>query len=196
MKMSGFCYETHPLGTIIRRPKLAMDAAPNGNGALINALQKFAVAELTPDLAAKLNILIEDNTNPRAAVAQDDPPPFEDQPKSGAPRKIDPENLERAIDLARSKGIDEETIDKIRKIAGVNKPSQAQDSARRERNRERDEADYYRRFPETRRLSSENGITFDHAPDVAKRRREAEAVSHNAAGYYERFPEAKRIVIG
>lgn len=193
--MSVFCYETHPLGAITRRPSMAMDAAPTPGGNLIEALQKFAAAELTPEQAARLNNLIGSNGEPRAAVAGDDPPPFQGAPKTGA-RKYDPENVERALDFLRTKGFSEDEIDKVRELEGVAKPTQAQDSARREQKRQRDEADYYRRFPEVRRLSGDGGLAFDRAPDVAKRRREAEAVSRNAAGYYERFPEAKRIIIG
>jgi hypothetical protein len=168
-----------------RSPVAAYDAAP-GNGNLIAALQRFAVRELTPDLAAKLNILIEDNTDVRGAVAGDDPAPFvEGQSKSGAPRKFDPENVERAIDLLRSKNIDEETIDKIREISGVDKPTQAQDSARRERNRERNARDYYSRFPDTRRLGGDAEAAVDHATGAPS--------GAETSAYFKRFPEAKRL---
>jgi hypothetical protein len=55
---------------------------------LIEALLAFASKELTPELAAKLNNLVEANTDPTAAVAKDK-----------TARDIDPENVEKAIDL-------------------------------------------------------------------------------------------------
>jgi hypothetical protein len=174
---------------------MAMDVAPTIGGNLIEALQKFAAAELTPEQAARLNNLIESNGAPRAAVAQDDPVPFQGAPKTGA-RKYDPEAVENAMDFLRSKGIAENDIDWIRASHNVEKPTQAQDSARRERNRERDEAGYYRRFPEVRRLGGEAGFAFDRATDRAQRRREADNNARNAKSYAERWPEAKRIVIG
>ncbi len=150
--MSGFCYETHPLGTITRRPKLAMDAAPSDNSALINALQKFAVAELTPQLAARLNILIENTSNPRAttAIAQDDPPALEGAPKSGAPRKFDPENVEKACALLRAHGVGEDDIDQLREICGVSTSpaKRAMDSAIRQTDRlSKAASGYESRFP-------------------------------------------------
>jgi hypothetical protein len=150
--MSGFCYETHPLGAIIRRPKLAMDAAPTTGGNLIDALLKFAAAELTREQAARLNNLIEDNTGPTAAVAQDDPAPLvEGQSKSGAPRKFDPENVERACAILRAHGVSNADVDQLRKICGVttDPAKRAMDAAIRATDRlSRAAPGYAKRFPE------------------------------------------------
>jgi hypothetical protein len=76
----------------------------NGNGNLIEALLAFASKELTSDQAAKLNNLIENNSDPRATYAKD---------------KVAPENAERAIDLLRQKGVSESDIDKSAKSAAL-----------------------------------------------------------------------------
>jgi hypothetical protein len=110
----------------------------NENGPLIEALLAFAAKELTSDQAAKLNNLIENNGDPRAKYAKD---------------KVAPENVERAIDLLRSKGISENDIDKIREIYGVAKPTLAQDGARRASIRMRNERSYAARFPDAAKIS-------------------------------------------
>jgi len=112
---------------------------PNGNenGNLIEKLLAFAAKELNADQAAKLNNLVENNSDPRGAVAKD---------------KVAPENAERAIDLLRSKGISESDIDKIREICGVAKPTLAEDSARREATRSRNQASYKAHFPDATKI--------------------------------------------
>jgi hypothetical protein len=178
-----------------RSPVAAYDAAPpSSNGNLIEALQKFAAAELTPEQAARLNNLVESSGGPRATVAQDDPVPFQGAPKTGV-RKYDPEAVENAMDFLRSKGIAENDIDWIRASHNVEKPTQAQDSARREQKRKRDEMNYHTRFPETRRLGGDGGLAFDRGTDAAQRRREADNNVRNGKSYAERFPDAARIIV-
>jgi hypothetical protein len=111
----------------------------NGNGNLIEALLAFASKELTSDQAAKLNNLIENNSDPRATYAKD---------------KVAPENAERAIDLLRQKGVSESDIDKIREICGVDKPTMAQDAARRDAIRVRNKNSYARHFPDAAKITT------------------------------------------
>jgi hypothetical protein len=111
---------------------------PDYHTDLINALTAWAARELAPEQAAKLNNLIENNTNPRGAVAKD---------------TVAPENVDRAIDLLRSKGIGESDIDKIREIYGVEKPTHAMDSARREAIRARNKNSYAAHYPDAANIA-------------------------------------------
>jgi hypothetical protein len=113
---------------------------PNTNGNLINALLAFGRKELTPEQATTLETLIESNTDPRGAVAKD----------TG---DVDPENVERAVDLLRSNGIAEGDIAKFRDICGVAKPTHAQDSARREAIRVGNERSFAARFPDASKIT-------------------------------------------
>ena len=118
-----------------KRARMAMDAepvgtppdAPGGNytGKLIEALFNWAASELTPEQTAALHTLIENNTDQRGGVAKDD-----------EPTRIPPKSVERAVDILRSKGVDEGTLGEVYKICGVEKPTGAMDCARRERHAE------------------------------------------------------------
>jgi hypothetical protein len=115
----------------------------NENGNLIEAVLAYASKELTPEQAAKLNNLIEANSDPRGAVAKDNGSDTDPEKR---------ERVERAIDLLRSKGIGESDIDKIREIYGVAKPTLAQDSARRDAIRVRNKNSYARHFPDAAKI--------------------------------------------
>ena len=148
--MSGFCYETHPLGAITRRPSMAMDAAPTSGGNLIEALQKFAAAELTREQTARLNNLIESNGNPRGAVAGAGSSPFAGSPKTRAP-DVDPEAQERAFRFLKTRGFTEDDITHLRGLYGMetDPAKRAMDSAIRQTDRlSRNAASYSARFPE------------------------------------------------
>jgi hypothetical protein len=112
---------------------------PNGNE-LIEKLLAFAAKELTSEQAAKLNNLIENNSDPRGAVAKDDAPTMR-------------ERAERAMDFLRSRAIGESDIDWIRREQfGLEPPTQAQDSALRETKRARDEASFAKHFPDATKI--------------------------------------------
>jgi hypothetical protein len=191
--MSGFCYERLPFspGAITRRPPMAMDAAlpPSADRPLIGDDAFKQVLEVLKDQLDEQTFgKVRDALAGLTKMSMD-------QPAAGRVT-FKPENVERALDFLRKKGLDEETIAKVRELGGLPpKPSQAQDAARRERNRERDQAEYYRRFPEVRRLSSDGGLAFDRATDAAQRRREADNNVRNGKSYAERWPEAERIKI-
>ena len=113
----------------------------SGNGNLIEALLTFASKELTSEQAARLNNLIENNSDPRAAVAKD-----------VAPTKL--ERVERAMDFLRSRGIDESDIDWIRREQfGLEKPTLAQDQALREMGRKRNAASFAAHFPDASKIA-------------------------------------------
>jgi len=113
---------------------------PNGNE-LIEKLLAFAARELTPDLAARLNLIIESNADPRGAVAKDDAPTMR-------------ERAERAMDFLRSRGIDESDIDWIRREQfGLEKPTLAQDQALREMGRKRNAASFAAHFPDASKIA-------------------------------------------
>ena len=113
----------------------------NENGNLIQALLEFGVRELNADQAAKLNNLIENNSDPRGAVTKDDVPISKR------------ERAERAMEFLRSRGIDESDIDWIRREQfGLEPPTQAQDSALRETKRARDEASFAKHFPDATKI--------------------------------------------
>ena len=158
--MAHLCIERLPFshGPSKNQPALAMDAAlpSNGNGKLIEALLQFA-AKLNPSDKAALESLIESHTDPTAAASD-----------KTARDRLDPENVEAAVDLLRSKGLDGDTIAQFYKICGV-EPGQAQDAARRS---------YASRFPDAARIGGDAKIQL--ATDPTK-------------SYSERFPEAARI---
>ena len=154
----------------INAPVMAMDAAieqgrePDYHSRLIGALLKFALS-LDPDKKAALEHLIENTTDPRATVAKD-------QPARG---NITPESLEKALGFLRTKGISEDDINHVRELEGFANPTQAQDSARRER----DEVSFLKRFPDAGRIAT------DGALDAPRHR----AISDDARVSYEKmFP--------
>jgi hypothetical protein len=112
-------------------------------------------------------------------MAADDGPASGQSPVKGR-------NFELACDLLRSKNITEDDIDKLRKICGLEKPTLAEDSARRERNRQRVERDYNNRFPAASRIVGD-------AAAVAVDRATRAPSSAEKAAYFSRFPEAKRL---
>ena len=114
----------------------------NENGNLIQALLEFGVRELNADQAAKLNNLIENNTDATSAVAKDDVPISKR------------ERAERAMDFLRSRGIDESDIDWIRREQfGLEKPTLAQDQALREMGRKRNAASFAAHFPDASKIA-------------------------------------------
>jgi hypothetical protein len=122
------------------QPKETEMPNTNENGNLIQALLEFGVHELNADQAAKLNNLIENNSDATGAVAKDD-----------APTKR--ERAERAMDFLRSRAIGESDIDWIRREQfGLEPPTQAQDSALRETKRARDEASFAKHFPDATKI--------------------------------------------
>ena len=155
---------------------LGMPSEVEANGGdythkLIDALHTWALAELSPDLQSKLNTLIEDNTDPRGAVAKD---------ASGKDRDV--ELASQAAEILRRNNIDEAMVSKIiRKDFGVGPAALAQDSARRERNRERDAANYRKMFPHAPANSGEAT-----APRPRERARDPES-------YFKMFPGAARL---
>ncbi len=91
------CYE-EPLeinyAAITRRYPMAMDAAlpEDPHSELINALTKWAVRELTPDLQAQLELIIT-NAGVSRQTNGDEPPTFAGAPKTGARDETDEEAL-------------------------------------------------------------------------------------------------------
>jgi hypothetical protein len=180
--MRALCYESHPLGAITRRPRLAMDAAlPNANSAsaqptgligddTMKQVLELLSSKLDPATFAKVKEIIVANSK---MAADDEPPPL---PK----KRYNPETIERAMDFLRSRGIGEDDIDWIRKTYGVEKPTIAQDSARREQN----ERAFRKRFPTTANIVGE---------PISTRREKSALADVDLAAYFTRFPDARRI---
>jgi hypothetical protein len=107
----------------------------------------------------------------------------DDEPK---PRRRTAEGVENGLKFLRTKGFTEDEIDHVRKLEGFPKPSLAQDSARRERNRQRDASEFAKRFPAAKR------ITTTDAP-AAVARTPAAPSSAQTADFEKRFPNAARL---
>jgi len=124
------------------------------NGNLIEALLTYAAKNLTSEQASELTNLIQANTDPRAAVAQDDPPPFEGSPSTSMFRTrhgYDPANVEKGLAFLKSRGISEDDINTLRGFYGytIDPKVRAMDAAVRKSNLlARDAASYSRHFPE------------------------------------------------
>ena len=74
---------------------------------------------------------------------------MDDLPRNGLARgKITADGVERAVDIMRTKGIDEGTISQVYKISGVEKPTGRWTAARRERHAE----SYAEQFPNAARI--------------------------------------------
>jgi hypothetical protein len=176
--MSGFCYEHLPFnpGKIKRRPMLAMDAAPppSGNRPMIGDDAFKQVLEVLKDQLDEQTFgKVRDALAGFTKMSMDQP---------AARAAFDPKNVDRAADILRSKGVEEDTIGKLYEICGAEKPTHAMD-----------EREYYERFPDATRIGG--ALTFDTTTAAAKRRREAEPMS-DIESYLSRFSEASHIKHG
>ena len=164
--MSGLCYERPGIEFPTRR--LAMDAAlpdsatTNASKPRIDDDAFKQILEALKDQLDPQNLgKVRDTLAKFTAMAMDEPLP---------PRRVAPENLERAVALLRAKGVDEPLIAKVCAAVGASVPdAQAMDAAIRSRS-------YAARFPEAERLGNA-ALAFDRSTN----------------SYARMFPEAARL---
>jgi len=184
--MSGLCTEYLPFRPR-PAPRLAMDAAlPD------SATTNASKPRIDDDAFKQILQALKDKLDPQAfGIARDTLAGFSAMSMDVdpvSPRRVAPENVERAVAILRSKNVNEDLISKVCAAVGASVPNaQAMDSALRERN----ERSYAERFPNAARIGGE--LAFDAPAAAAKRHREAEVQMSNIESYHARFPEAARL---
>ncbi len=177
--MPRFCYETHPLplAAIKRRPPMAMDAAPP-----LDTNRPMIPDDAFTKIIEVLKEQLDEATfgKVRDTLARFTKMSMDDLPRNGLARgKITADGVERAVDVLRAKGVDEGTISEVYKISGVEKPSPAMDSARRERHAK----SYAEQFPNAARIVGDAAVRVHPVNTSASAR----------AAYDGMFPQAQRL---